>query len=82
MKCSQVLPDFCVLVTRQSCPSAGQLAGVADLAAHLGVAGAGVEDDGGLVLERDDFKDLGLNVPVSRSRRTSWAWWFRFARAK
>ena len=36
-----------------------QFAGVADLAAHLGVAGAGVEDDGGLVLERHDFEHLG-----------------------
>ena len=44
--------------------AAGQFAGVADLAAHLGVAGAGVEDDGGLVLERDDFQDLGLHRKV------------------
>ena len=41
--------------------AAGQFAGVADLAAHLGVAGAGVEDDGGLVLERNDFQNFGLD---------------------
>ena len=39
--------------------AAGDLAGVAELAAHLGVAGAGVEDDGGFVLEGDDLDDFG-----------------------
>ena len=38
----------------------GQLAGVTDLAAHFGVAGGGVENDGGLVLQRHDFEDGGL----------------------
>src|ERR1019366_2483382 len=41
--------------------AAVHLAGVADLAAHLGVARAAVEDDGGLVLERHDFQDRGLH---------------------
>ena len=36
-----------------------QFAGVADLAAHLGVERRGVEDDGGLVLDADDFEDFG-----------------------
>ena len=36
--------------------AAGEFAGVAELAAHLGVAGGGVEHHGGLVLEADDFE--------------------------
>ncbi len=39
--------------------AAGQFAGVADLAAHLGVTGAGVENDGNLVLQAHDFEDAG-----------------------
>ena len=41
--------------------AAGQFARVADLSAHLRVARAGVEDDGGLVLERHDFQHLRLH---------------------
>jgi hypothetical protein len=42
----------------------GEFAGVADLAAHLGVADGVVEDDDGLVLELDDFLDVGAGVVV------------------
>ncbi len=36
-----------------------EFAGVADLAAHFGVEGRGVENNGGLVLHADDFEHLG-----------------------
>ena len=39
--------------------TAGQLASVADLAAHFGVEGGGVEDDGGFVFDADHFEDFG-----------------------
>ena len=39
-----------------------ELAGVADLAAHLGIAHRGVEDDGGAVLQLDDLQDLGAGL--------------------
>ena len=38
----------------------GDDCGVADLAAHLGVAGGLIEDDGGAVLDLGDLGDLGL----------------------
>ena len=42
--------------------TAAHLAGVADLAAHLGIERRGVEDDGGLVLHADDFEDFGRRL--------------------
>ena len=58
MKCSQVLPDFCVFEIRQRLPPPDNFAGVADLAAHLGVERRRVQHDGGLVFERDDFEHV------------------------
>ena len=39
-------------------------AGVADLAAHLGVKRRDVEDDGGLVFHGDDFEDVGRRLQL------------------
>ena len=69
-KCRNVLPDFCVLVIRSSARESAQLiwpthvaatdlhqfAGVADLAAHLGVKRRRVQHDGGFVFDADDFE--------------------------
>ena len=40
------------------------LARVADLAAHFGVAGGDIEHDGGLVLHLDDFEDFHVGFEV------------------
>ena len=50
----------------------GQLADIADLPAHLGVSGAGVEDHGGLVLQTHHFQHLrrgGKRVVTHEARR-------------
>jgi len=50
-----------------------EFAGIPNLTAHFGVAGAGVKDDRRLVLEADDFEHLGgcfeLVVADERRRR-------------
>ena len=50
----------------------GDDGGIADLAAHLGVAGGLIKDDGGAVLDLGDLGDLGLRaegVVADESRR-------------
>jgi hypothetical protein len=58
----KVQPSVAALLRIGDAPelaAAGQFAGVADLTPHLGVTGARVENDGGLVLERRDLDNLG-----------------------